>query len=66
MGDTKYQSDEGVPGVTVGINHSVNITASCSISTPDIRQALNSKLGFSGTASEPRDRMRIEKVVVYK
>ncbi len=122
LGDTKYQSDEGVPGVTVGINHSVDITASCSISTPDIRKALNSKLGFSvtaaysvgvssswtvpntqngrkvkygyivakpvydnwkydvyidssriqetfltrGTASKPRDRMRIEKVVVYK
>ena len=122
LGTTKYQSDEGVPGVTVGINRSINLSASCSISTADIQKALGSKLGFNvtasysvgassswtvpntvngrkvrygyivakpvhdnwkydvyidssriqesflthGTVSKPRDRMRIEKVVVYK
>lgn len=122
LGDTKYTSDEGVPGVSVGMNRSKSIFASCSVTGIPIIKVVSAKLGFSvtgsysvgvssswtvpetvgrrkvkygyiiarpvfdnwkysvyidsnridetflmnGTAKKPRDRMRIEKVVVYQ
>lgn len=51
LGSIKYTSDEGVPGVSVGINRSTSLSASCSITGFSIIKAVSAKLGFSVTAS---------------
>ena len=50
-GSIKYTSDEGVPGVSVGLNHSTRISASCSVTGISIIKAVSAKLGFNVTAS---------------
>lgn len=122
LGDVIYTSDEGVPGVNVGMNRTKSISASCSVTGVPIIKAISAKLSFNvtasysvgassswtvpetvngkkvrygylvarlvydnwkyavyidsnridetflmnGTAQKPRNRMRIEKIVVYK
>ena len=51
FGDIKYTSDEGVPGVSVGLNRSTSISASCSVTGIAIIKAVSAKLGFNVTAS---------------
>ena len=51
LGDVKYTSDEGTPGVSVGMNRSKSISASCSVSGIPILKAVSAKLGFNVTGS---------------
>ena len=48
FGSVKARSNEGVPGVTIGINGSVGISAECSVSNNiNLIKALNATFGFS-------------------
>lgn len=41
LGDIQYTSDEGVPGVSVGMNRTKSISASCSVTSVPIIKAIS-------------------------
>lgn len=51
LGNILFTSDEGEPGINVGISRSKSISATCSIGITAIKSAVSKALGFNVSAS---------------
>lgn len=51
LGKILYTSDEGAPGITIGISREKSISASCSIELTAVKKAVGAALGFNVSAS---------------